>query len=86
MRTVAVPTFDNATFPLRRDVEYELSRAVRRQFLARTDLRLVEQDRADLVVYGKITEFRERVIAEGVRDEKLESNIRITVLLTVEMQ
>ncbi|MBN1443851.1 MAG: LptE family protein [Planctomycetes bacterium] len=84
VHTIAVPIFDNATFPLRRDVEYELTSAVRREIQSRTPLSLVAEEEADLVVYGKVSSFRERVIAEGRQDEKLESNIYVSVDLVVE--
>lgn len=82
--TIAVPIFDNRTFPLRRDVEYELTSALRREIQARTPLRLVAESDADLVVFGTVSRFYETVIAEGRRDEKLESNISVTVDLVIE--
>ena len=81
---IAVPTFTNATFPLRREVEYELTSAVRKEIQARTPWRLVASADADLVVFGRILEFDELVIAEGRRDEKTESNLRVTVELRAE--
>lgn len=84
VRTVAIPIFDNATFPLRRDVEYDLTRALRGEVQRRTTLRLASSERADLVVYGKILDFTEGVVAEGRADEKLESTLSITVELVVE--
>lgn len=84
VRSVAVPIFDNTTFPLRRDVEYELTRALRAEIQRRTDLALVSSERADLMIYGRILDFTEGVIAEGRRDEKLESTLGITVELVIE--
>jgi hypothetical protein len=82
--TVAVPIFDNVTFPLRRDIEYELTRAVRNEIQARSALRLVRDRDADMILYGRITDFQESVIAEGQFDEKLESTIRVSVDVVVE--
>jgi predicted PilT family ATPase len=82
--TIAVPIFNNETFPLRREIEYELTNAVRKEIQTKTHLELVDQDAADMVVYGTIREFQERVVAEGRRDEKIESNIHVTVELVVE--
>jgi hypothetical protein len=84
VKTIGVPVFENATFPLRRDVEFELTRALRKEIQRRTPLALVSSDRADLVVYGKVFDFTEGIVAEGRRDEKLESTITITVELVVE--
>ncbi len=82
--TVAVPIFDNLTFPLRRDVEYDLTAAVRRELLARTELVLADSAVADLVVHGRIRDFEDRVIAEGRFDEKIEASLRVAVDLVVE--
>jgi hypothetical protein len=84
VETVAVPIFNNATFPLRRDVEYEVTSALRKEIQTRTPLRLVSSEQADLVVHGTVAEFDEWVVAEGRQDEKVESNLRITVDLIVE--
>ena len=82
--SIAIPIFSNNTFPLRREVEYELTNAVRKEIQARSDLELVDSEDADLVVYGTIQDFQERVFAEGRRDEKLESRLLIVVMLVVE--
>jgi hypothetical protein len=82
--TIAVPIFDNQTFPLRREVEYDLTSAFRRQIQSRTALSLVDHGDADMVVHGTIVDFRERVVAEGRRDEKIESSVFLDVLLIVE--
>lgn len=73
--TVAVPIFHNATFPLRREVEHDLTLMVRREIIARTSLRLVPEAEADLVLLGRIIEFREGLVVEGRRDAKVESNV-----------
>lgn len=84
VRSIAVPIFDNETFPLRREVEYDLTSALRKEIQTRTDLRLASEDDADMVVYGTVSRFRERVIAEGRVDEKIESSIVVEVALRVE--
>ena len=43
-----MPIFDNMTFPLRRDIEYELTSALRREIQARTRLRLVDDRVAEV--------------------------------------
>lgn len=82
--TLAVPIFHNATFPLRREVEYDLTEAVRKEFHARSPLRVVDSDRADLVLRGTIVEFRELLLADEERDRKVESSLVAVVDLTLE--
>ena len=84
VRTIAVPMFNNETFPLRREVEYELTSALREEIQSRTGLRLTDEREADWVIHGTIRDFREAVIAEGPRDEKIEATVVITVRVTAE--
>jgi hypothetical protein len=85
VRTVAVPIFQNATFPLRREVEYDLSSAFRQEIQARTDLRIIDESAGpDMIVRGKILEFRERVVAESRTDVKTESTLIAHVELRIE--
>ena len=82
--SIAVPIFHNSTFPLRREVEYDLTRRVRRALHARTSLRIVDSDHADLLVQGTIVEFREVLVIDEDRDRKVESSLVATVDLIVE--
>ena len=84
VRTVAVPIFQNESFPLRREVEYEITSAFRTEILARTPLELVDSADADMIVHGTIRQYDERVTAEGPSDEKIESLLVVTVFLVVE--
>jgi predicted PilT family ATPase len=84
VRTVAVPIFDNRSFPLRREIEYELTSALRVVIQSRTSLELVDSGEADMVIHGVIREFRDLVVAEGRRDQKLEASILLTVAIIVE--
>ncbi len=77
--SLAVPIFDNRTFPLRREVEYELTRAVRQELELRTDVRLVERDRADSVLEGTVLAIREQVLSEGAQDVVQESSVEVAV-------
>jgi hypothetical protein len=81
---VAVPIFDNQTFPLRREIEYALTSEFRKAIQTRTELVLASEDDADMAIYGTIKDFQERVVAEGENDRKLESTVFIRVLLIVE--
>ena len=82
--TVAVPIFHNGTFPLRRELEYDLTAAVRTEIQNRTSLVLVDSDTADMAIQGTIRDFRERVVGEDERDKKIESRLLMTVHLLVE--
>lgn len=85
VHTVSVPIFFNATFPLRREVEFDLTSAFRQEIQARSSLRIVDESSSpDLVVRGRILEFRERVVAEGRYDVKTESSIVAKVELRIE--
>ena len=84
VRTVAVPTFENHTVPLRRDLEFELTSLVRRAIQERSSLTIVEDGVADVSVYGEIRDFNEYIVAEDQVDRALESVVTIVVLLQVE--
>ena len=82
--TVAVPIFNNATFPLRREIEYDLTNALRKEIQTRTSLRIVDSGSADMAIHGTVRHFKERVVAEGRVDQKIESSISIDVEVFVE--
>ncbi len=82
--TIAVPIFDNRTFRLRRELEYDLTDAVRKEVQTRTPLVLVDSKQADLILFGAITRFDERVVGESPVDEKTESRLYMTVELVIE--
>lgn len=84
VKTVAVPIFQNSTFGLRRDIEFELTALVRAEILSRTDLRVVDSASADLVVRGNIVEFDEDLVVQGKRNRKEESDLRAVVDFTIE--
>ena len=80
---LAVPTFRNETFPLRREIEQELTRAVRRELELRTDANLVESRRADAVLEGTVLSFQEAVVTEGARDVATERSIEVVTRIRV---
>ncbi len=84
VRKIAVPTFNNNTFRLRRELEFDLTDAVRREIQGRTSMQLVSRAEADMLIVGTITDFRESVVSEGRQDQTLESSIVITVDLVIE--
>lgn len=81
---MAVPIFNNATFPLRREVEYDLTSALRKEIQTRTSLSLTDAGEADMAIHGTVREFREKLVAEGRVDQKTESSISIEVEVVVE--
>ncbi len=83
--TIAVPLFINDTFPLRREIEFELTSLFRQELQSRAKVRIVDSAaNPDLVVRGRIREFREWVIAENRSDQKSESSVVAHVELEVE--
>ena len=81
---LAVPMFENQTLPLRREVEFDLTRAVRQQLELRSDVHLVSVANADAVLKGTVVSFRELVLAEGARDAIHESSIDVAVRVRLE--
>ncbi len=80
VRSVAVPIFRNETFPLRRDVELDLTRAVKEELELRSDARVVaESANADAVLEGIVIEFEEGVLTEGPGDARQDSGIVVRV-------
>jgi len=81
---IAIPTFDNQTIPLRRDLEFELTSALRKAVQSRTTWTLARDGSSDVTVYGTIRDFRERVLADDDLDRKIESMVSIVVHLRIE--
>jgi hypothetical protein len=72
--SVTVPFFRNNTFPMERDLEYDLTREVRIRLEQQTALRLVSsENEADAVLEGTLNSFRESVAAEDALDRAVRS-------------
>ena len=82
--SIAIPTFENQTFPLRRDLEFELTSGLRKAVQARTSWTIVADGSSDVSVYGTIRDLRERVLADDEIDRKIESMVSIVVHLRIE--
>lgn len=82
--TIGIPIFHNATFGLRRDLEFQLTSLVRREIQSRTPLTVVPEEGADLVLRGTIVDFRENLVSEGRRDRKVESSVVAVVRVVLE--
>jgi len=76
VRTVAVEVIENPTFW--RDLEFQLTEDLKNAILSRTDLLIVEKDRADVLLSGKIVNFIEQVLVEDPIDDVLESSVIVT--------
>lgn len=79
VQRLAVPVFRNDTFPLRREIEFDLTRAVRQELELRTDVQLVSSAEAEAVLEGVILSFKERVLTEGPLDRIDESSLAVAV-------
>ncbi|MBI4614733.1 MAG: hypothetical protein HY720_14070, partial [Planctomycetes bacterium] len=80
VRTVAVPVFQNVTY--RRLVELPLTRAVVKEIQTKTELAVVEEERADSVLQGTIVDVEQRVVTEDLTDRVTEGRITLVVNLT----
>lgn len=81
VRRLAVPLFRNETFPLRREIEYELTRALRQVLELETDVRLVSRSDAEAVLEGTVISVFDRVLTEGPLDQVEESSLTVTTLI-----
>jgi len=85
VKTIAVPMFNNYTFPMRREIEYDLTSAVRKEIQTRTPLALIDSEESDMTLYGSVRAFRQRLLAEGrVLNQPIEQTIIISVDIRVE--
>ena len=81
VQKISIPVFRNETIPFRRDIEFELSRAVKRELQLRSDARLVSEESADAVLRGTVLEFRQGVLVEGAEGSIQEVGIVVRVAL-----
>ncbi|MGE4618273.1 MAG: LPS assembly lipoprotein LptE, partial [Planctomycetota bacterium] len=65
VQEIAVPVFRNETIPFRRNIEFDLTRAVKRELQLRSEARLVSEDSSDAVLRGTVLDFRQGVLVEG---------------------
>jgi hypothetical protein len=79
-KTVYVETFDNRTFY--RGFENSLTRALVNQINANTHLRIASRDRADTVLSGQITDFKQSVLTEDLHNNVREMQVTAYVDMT----
>lgn len=79
IRTIAVPIFRNQTF--RREIELELAQALRKEILAKTDLKLVDLKSkiAHSALEGEIIDFELVRLRENEEDEAVEYRVNLVV-------
>ena len=77
VETIYVPIFENNTF--RRDLEFDLTKAVKDEVLSKTRLRIVKKDEADTVLYGVISDLNETILTQNTGDNIVENQIALLV-------
>ncbi|MDR4499490.1 MAG: LPS assembly lipoprotein LptE [Candidatus Scalindua sp.] len=77
VETIYVPVFENNTF--RRDLEFDLTKAVKDEVLSKTSLRIVKKDDADTVLYGTINNLNEAILTQNTGDNIVENQITLFV-------
>ena len=77
INSIYIPIFDNTTF--RRGLEFDLTKAVKDEIMSRTNLRIVQKESADTILYGEISKVTESVLIQNIRDDIVESRLKIFV-------
>lgn len=77
VRSIYIKIFDNETF--RRDLEFDLTKAIKEEILLRTRLKIVDKKYADSILFGSIETVTERVLIESPDAEVIESSVSTTV-------
>ncbi|MCP4365086.1 MAG: LptE family protein [Planctomycetes bacterium] len=77
VRSIYIKIFDNETF--RRDLEFDLTKAIKEEILLRTRLKVVDKKHADSILFGSIETVTERVLIESPDAEVIESSVSTTV-------
>lgn len=77
VRNVYIKIFDNETF--RRDLEFDLTKAIKEEILFRTKLRIVDKKHADSILFGALTAVSESVLIESPDAEVIESSVSVSV-------
>lgn len=77
INSIYIPIFENDTF--RRGLEFDLTTAVKDEIMSKTKLRIVQKDRADTILTGKIVKITEGLLSSNVADDIVESRVTIAV-------
>ena len=77
INSIYIPVFENNTF--RRGLEFELTKAVKDEIMSKTNLRIVQKESADTILYGTIKDVTEGILTQDVTDNIVESRLTIYV-------
>lgn len=77
VQSVYVPIFDNDTF--RRDLEYDLTKAIKEEILFKTQLKIVDEKHADTILTGTLRDVQENVLIENPDAVTVESRVSVFV-------
>lgn len=77
IETIHVKVFENKTFY--RGLDFDITQAVKREVLARTDLKVVREGGADIIFSGTVDAVEEFVLRKGANDVAQEMEIRLTI-------
>jgi len=84
VKSISVPVFRNETLPYRRDIEYDLTRAVKRELELRTSATIRTAEQADARLIGTLLQFRQGVLVESGDGTIQEQGIGVRVGLRLE--
>ena len=76
---ISVPIFKNETIPFRKDLEYELTRAVKRELLLMTPAEVTSIEDSNAILRGSALEFAEGVLVESGAGDVQEAGIAMKV-------
>lgn len=77
INSIYIPIFDNLTF--RRGIEFDLTKAIKNEIMTKTNLRIVNKEDADTVLYGRVKDFKEVLLTQDVTDNIVESRVALFV-------
>jgi len=77
INSIYIPVFENKTF--RRDLEFDLTNAVKDEIMSKTKLRIARKESADTILTGKIMKVTEGMLSSNVADDIVESRVTIFV-------
>lgn len=76
---VSIPVFKNETIPFRKDLEYELTRAVKKEFQLMTSAEVTSVEDSNAILRGAVLRFEEGVLVESGSGDIQEAGIVVRV-------
>ena len=77
VETIYVKVFENRTFY--RELDFDLTQLVKREILSRTDLKVVREKEADIVLACSVNKCEEFVLQEDEFDNPQEMELRLSI-------